>query len=90
MIQYGRHKINDDDIQYVVQSLQSDWLTMGPLVGQFEKEIESITGSPSVSVNSGTAALHCAYAAINLQKGDVICLLGITTKMFQSGPNGIK
>ena len=78
MIQYGRHKINDDDIQYVVQSLQSDWLTMGPLVGQFEKEIESITGSPSVSVNSGTAALHCAYAAINLQKGDEVITPPIT------------
>lgn len=78
MIQYGRHKIGDDDIQYVVRSLQSDWLTMGPLVGQFEKEIESITGSPSVSVNSGTAALHCAYAAINLQKGDEVITPPIT------------
>ena len=78
MIQYGRHKVGDDDIQHVVQSLQSDWLTMGPLVGQFEKEIENITGSPSVSVNSGTAALHCAYAAINLQKGDEVITPPIT------------
>ena len=78
MIQYGRHKVGDDDIQCVVQSLQSDWLTMGPLVGQFEKEIENITGSPSVSVNSGTAALHCAYAAINLQKGDEVITPPIT------------
>lgn len=78
MIQYGRHNISDDDIQYVVQSLQSDWLTIGPLVGQFEKEIENITGSPAVTVNSGTAALHCAYAAINLQKGDEVITPPIT------------
>lgn len=78
MIQYGRHKISDDDIQCVVQSLQSDWLTTGPLVEQFEKEIESVTGSPGVTVNSGTAALHCAYAAINLQKGDEVITPPIT------------
>lgn len=78
MIQYGRHKISDDDIQCVVQSLQSDWLTTGPLVEQFEKEIESVTGSPAVTVNSGTAALHCAYAAINLKKDDEVITPPIT------------
>lgn len=78
MIPYGRHKISDVDIQCVVKSLQSDWLTIGPLVEQFEAEIEKITGSSAVSVNSGTAALHCAYAAINLEKGDEVITPPIT------------
>ena len=78
MIQYGRHKISDEDIQYVVESLKSDWLTTGPLVELFEKEIETVTGSPAVTVNSGTAALHCAYAAINLKKGDEVITPPIT------------
>lgn len=78
MIPYGRHYVNDVDIQCVIKSLQSDWLTIGPLVEQFETEIEKITGSPAVSVNSGTAALHCAYAAINIQKGDEVITPPIT------------
>jgi dTDP-4-amino-4,6-dideoxygalactose transaminase len=78
MIQYGRHKISDEDIQHVVQSLQSDWLSTGPLVEQFEKEIENATGSPAITVNSGTAALHCAYAAIGLKKGDEVITPPIT------------
>ena len=78
MIHYGRHKISEDDVESVVNSLQSDWLTTGPLVELFENEIESATGSPAITVNSGTAALHCAYAAIDLKKGDEVITPPIT------------
>ena len=78
MIHYGRHKISEDDVESVVKSLQSDWLTTGPLVELFENEIESATGSPAITVNSGTAALHCAYAAIDLKKGDEVITPPIT------------
>ena len=54
MIQYGRQKIDAQDIENVVKCLQSDWLTTGPLVDLFEKQIEQVTGSPAVSVTSGT------------------------------------
>ncbi len=72
MIPYGRHSINDDDLNAVVSALRSDWLTTGPLVEEFEQSIESVVGAPSISVSSGTAALHCAYAAIDLKKGDEV------------------
>lgn len=78
MIPYGRHSINNDDIAAVVSALKSDWLTTGPLVEQFELALEKVTGAPCIVVSSGTAALHCAYAAIGLGPGDEIITPPIT------------
>jgi dTDP-4-amino-4,6-dideoxygalactose transaminase len=78
MIPYGRQSINDDDIAAVVASLKSDWLTTGPLVSEFETALEQVVGAPCISVSSGTAALHCAYAAIDLEPGDVVITPPIT------------
>lgn len=78
MIPYGRHSINDDDIGKVVAALKSDWLTTGPLVEAFEFGLEKVAGAPCISVSSGTAALHCAYAAIGLLPGDEIITPPIT------------
>ena len=78
MIPYGRHSINDEDIAAVVAALKSDWLTTGPLVEQFEKELEKVVGAPCITVSSGTAALHCAYAAIGLAPGDEVITPPIT------------
>lgn len=78
MIPYGRHSINDADVEAVVKALRSDWLTTGPLVEEFEAALEKIVGAPCVSVSSGTAALHCAYAAIGLQQGDEVITPPIT------------
>jgi dTDP-4-amino-4,6-dideoxygalactose transaminase len=78
MIPYGRQSINDDDIAAVVNALKGDFLTTGPLVEEFEQEIEKVVGAPSVVVSSGTAALHCAYAAIGLEPGDEIITPPIT------------
>jgi len=78
MIPYGRHSINDTDIEAVVKALRSDWLTTGPLVEEFERALEEIVGAPCVSVSSGTAALHCAYAAIGLEPGDEVITPPIT------------
>jgi dTDP-4-amino-4,6-dideoxygalactose transaminase len=74
MIPYGRQSINDDDIEAVVTALKGEFLTTGPLVEKFEQAIERVVGAPCVVVSSGTAALHCAYAAIGLESGDeIIC-----------------
>lgn len=78
MIPYGRHSINDEDIESVIAALKSDWLTTGPLVEKFESAIEKVVGAPTISVSSGTAALHCAYAAIGIEKGDEIITPPIT------------
>ena len=78
MIPYGRQSINDDDIAAVVKALKGDFLTTGPLVERFEQEIEKVVGAPCVVVSSGTAALHCAYAAIGVEPGDEIITPPIT------------
>jgi dTDP-4-amino-4,6-dideoxygalactose transaminase len=78
MIPYGRHSINEDDIAAVVSALKSDWLTTGPLIEQFELALEKVVGAPCISVSSGTAALHCAYAAIGLGPGDEVITPPIT------------
>lgn len=72
-IPYGRQSVNDDDIAAVVATLRSDWLTMGPEVTNFEAAIARRAGvSNAVAVSSGTAALHCAYAATGVGKGDEV------------------
>ena len=78
MIPYGRHSINDEDIAAVINSLKSDWLTTGPLVEEFENGLEKVVGAPCMSVSSGTAARHCAYAAIGLGPGDEVITPPIT------------
>jgi dTDP-4-amino-4,6-dideoxygalactose transaminase len=78
MIPYGRHSIIDEDIDAVASALRSDWLTTGPLVEEFELALEKVVGAPCVVVSSGTAALHCAYAAIGLEPGDEVITPPIT------------
>lgn len=78
MIPYGRQSINEDDIAAVVAALKGDLLTTGPLVEEFELKLEALVGAPTVTVSSGTAALHCAYAAIGLEHGDEVITPPIT------------
>ncbi len=71
MIPYGRQNINDDDIAAVVDVLQSDFLTQGPKVPEFESAIAKYCGvDHAVAVNSGTSALHIACLALGLGEGD--------------------
>lgn len=70
MIPYGRQFINDDDIETVINQLKSDYLTQGPAVKQFEKDIADYCGAQyCVAVANGTAALHLAVSALELEKG---------------------
>ena len=72
-IPYGRQTIDEDDIAAVCDVLRSDWLTTGPAVGHFEKQLASFTGaSHTVVVSSGTAALHAAMYAAEVGPGDEV------------------
>lgn len=76
---YGRHLIEDDDIDAVVEVLKSDYLTTGPAVAAFEKRLAETTGAEhAIAVNSGTAALHLAAMALGLDEGDRIVVPAIT------------
>lgn len=71
MIPYGRQDISQQDIDAVVDVLQSDFLTQGPKVPAFEKSVmEACNAKYAVAVNSATSALHIACLALGLGKGD--------------------
>ncbi|MET8147262.1 DegT/DnrJ/EryC1/StrS family aminotransferase [Actinoplanes sp. NPDC049668] len=77
MLPYGRQSVTDADVEAVAAALRSDWLTTGPRVGDFERELEHVAGAPCVAVINGTAALHTAYAAARIGIGDEV----VTTPM---------
>ena len=79
MIPYGRQQIDAEDIRAVVAVLQSDWLTTGPKVGEFEKAFADFVGAKyAVAVNSGTAALHAAMFALGIDPGDEVIVPTMT------------
>jgi dTDP-4-amino-4,6-dideoxygalactose transaminase len=72
-IKYGRQEVTQDDIAAVVQVLNSELLTQGPVVPAFEKALCDYTGSNhSIAVNSATSALHIACMALDLGPGDTL------------------
>ena len=76
---YGRHSIDDDDIQAVVDALRSDWLTTGPLVERFEQAFARRVGvEHAAALSSGTAALHAAMAALGVGPGDEVIVPALT------------
>ncbi|MCU7729738.1 aminotransferase class I/II-fold pyridoxal phosphate-dependent enzyme [Actinoplanes sp. KI2] len=78
MLPYGRQSIDRSDVEAVVEALGSDWLTTGPRVAQFEKDIEAVAGAPAVTVTNGTTALHTAYAAAGVGPGDEVVVTPMT------------
>jgi len=79
VIPYGKQCIDKDDIAAVVETLQSDWLTTGPKVEEFEQAIcQRVNSKYAVAVSSGTAALHAAMYAIGIKAGDEVITTPIT------------
>jgi len=65
--------VEEADIQGVVETLRSGWLTTGPRTREFEESFASYVGSPrAVAVNSCTAGLHVALAALDLKSQDEV------------------
>ncbi len=72
-IPYGRQSISEADIAAVVEVLQSDWLTQGPMIPTFEQAVATACGSLyGVAVSSATAALHIACLAAGLGDQDYL------------------
>ena len=70
--------IGEEEIAEVVDTLHSDWITTGPKVKRFEEEFAAFIGAPAaLALNSCTAALHVALAALGIGPGDAV----ITTPM---------
>lgn len=85
-IPYGKQFIDDEDIQTVIETLQSDFLTTGPKVEEFENAIATYCGAKySVAVSNGTAALHLASLVL-LNENDKVLT---TVNSFLATANSI-
>jgi dTDP-4-amino-4,6-dideoxygalactose transaminase len=72
-------EIAEDEIQAVMDTLRSGWLTTGARVRQFEEDFARYVGSRhAVAVNSGTAALHLALDAVGVEEGDEVLVPTMT------------
>ncbi len=72
---FSRPSIGEEEIREVSDCLRSGWITTGPRTQQFEKDFAAYVGAKhALALSSGTAALHCAYWALDLKPGDeIIC-----------------
>src|SRR5690554_7657223 len=78
-IPYGSQHITDEDIQAVVETLKSDYLTQGPKIAEFENAFAQYIGSRyAVAVANGTAALHLCTLALDVKEGDKVITSPIT------------
>jgi UDP-4-amino-4,6-dideoxy-N-acetyl-beta-L-altrosamine transaminase len=78
-IPYGRQNIDQIDVDAVVTTLQSDYLTQGPKVKEFEIKFAEYVGAKyAVAVNNATSGLHLSVLALNLSKGDRVITTSIT------------
>lgn len=70
--------IGEEEIEEVIDTLRSDWITTGPKVRRFEQAFAAFLGAPAaLALNSCTAALHMALVVLGIGPGDAV----ITTPM---------
>ncbi len=72
-IPFHRAVIDDEDIDAVVETLRTGWITTGPKVSEFEHAFaEKLGARHAVGVSSCTAAMHLAVASLGLKPGDEV------------------
>ena len=73
MIPYGKHLVDEQDVEAVVDVLRNQFLTQGSIVPKFEQALCDYTGCQfATAVNSATSGLHVACLAAGVQQGDVV------------------
>ncbi len=78
-IPFHQASIGEEEIQSVVETLRSGWLTTGAKTQQFEKEFQSYVSAPhALAVNSCTAGLHLALSALGIGPGDEVITTPLT------------
>lgn len=78
-IPFHRPSIGEEEIAEVIDTLRSGWLTSGPKTAQFEREFSNYVQSPfALAVNSCTAGLHLALAALGIGNGDEVITTPLT------------
>src|SRR4051794_1672510 len=76
---FHQPSIGEEEIQEVVDALRSGWITTGPRTARFEKEFREYVQAPcALAVNSATAGLHLALAALDMGPGDEVITTPLT------------
>jgi perosamine synthetase len=76
---FHQPQIGEAEIESVVETLRSGWLTTGPKVKRFEADFARFVGARhAIAVNSCTAALHLALEAAGVREGDEVILPTMT------------
>jgi UDP-4-amino-4,6-dideoxy-N-acetyl-beta-L-altrosamine transaminase len=87
-IPYGRQNITQEDIDVVIEALQSDFLTQGPTISEFESKFANyVDAKYAVAITNGTAALHLSALALSVKPGDKVITTSLT---FAASANCIK
>ena len=87
-IPYGKQHITQEDIEVVIETLQSDFLTQGPKILEFEEAFAKYVGAKyAVAVANGTAALHLCALALEVKEGQKVITTPIT---FAASANCIR
>lgn len=87
-IPYGKQYISQEDVEAVVRTLHSPYLTQGPTVQAFEEAFASYVGARyAVAVTNGTAALHLCALALGVEPGTKVITTPIT---FAASANCIR
>ena len=85
-IPFHKPHITKKEIDSVVETMQSGWLTMGPKTLEFEEAFKHYIGSDyTISLNSATAALHLALNAVDVGIGDDVKLISSEQRMTPIG-----
>ncbi len=78
-VPFFRPDLGDAEIEEVVATLRSGWLTTGPRTQRFEEEFAGAVGAgAAVAVNSCTAAMHLAVEALGLERGQGVVVPAMT------------
>lgn len=78
-IPYGKQDITQADTDAVINALNSDFLTQGPTVAEFEKSFAAYTGAKyAIAVSNGTAALHLCALALDVTENTRVITTPIT------------
>lgn len=78
-IKFSPPLIGEEEIQEVVDTLRSDWITTGPKTRAFETEFAGYVQAPAaLALNSCTAGLHIALATLGIGPGDEVITTPLT------------
>ena len=79
-IPFSLPDIGIEEIEEVVDTLKSGWLTTGPKVKKFEENFANFIGQSvnAIAVNSATAGLHLALEALGIKEGDEVIVPSLT------------